>query len=228
VNAVLQETTLIAPETRHCRFALPDVASFPFLPGQFVSLTAPLNGRQITRAYSICSSPSGNQFEICFNRVQDGRFSPFLYDLRPGDTVQAKGPHGYFTLKNPDRPVLMIATGTGVAPFRSMLLHMLPGGAASSITLLFGVRHEEGILYRDEFERLQRQHLNFRFWPSLTRPRQTWMGRTGRVQTHLEEALAAEGLDVYICGLNAMVKDVRAILKERGLERGRVFYERYD
>jgi len=226
--AVLHDINFIAPETKHCRFDLPELASFPFLPGQFVSLTAPLNGRQITRAYSICSSPSGNHFEICFNRVQDGRFSPFLYDLQPGDTVQAKGPHGYFTIKNPDRPILMIATGTGIAPFRSMLLHMLPRGAASSITLLFGVRHEEGILYRHEFEELQRRHPNFRFWPTLTRPPETWKARTGRVQTHLDEALATAGLDVYVCGLNAMVKDVRAILKDAGLERGRTFYERYD
>lgn len=227
MKAVLRETAIIAPETRHCRFDIPELGSFPFLPGQFISLSAPINGRQITRAYSICSSPAGNHFEICFNRVQDGRFSPFLYDLEPGDSVEAKGPHGYFTLKNPDSPILMVATGTGVAPFRSMLLHMLPA-SVSSITLLFGVRHEEGILYRAEFEQLERRHLNFRFWPTLTRPPETWKGRTGRVQTHLEEALATPGVAVYICGLNAMVKDVRAILKDRGLERGRVFYERYD
>jgi ferredoxin-NADP reductase len=228
VNAVLRETAIIAPETRHCRFDIPELASFPFLPGQFVSLSAPINGRQITRAYSICSSPAGNHFEICFNRVQDGRFSPFLYDLQPGDSVGAKGPHGYFTVKNPDSPILMIATGTGVAPFRSMLLHLLGEGAAASIMLLFGVRYEEGILYGNEFEQLQRRHPNFRFWPTLTRPKETWNGRAGRVQAHLEEALATPGLDVYICGLNAMVKDVRGILKERGLERSRVFYERYD
>ena len=142
-------------------------------------------------------------------------------------------PLGYFTLRHPGHRAVFIATGTGIAPFRSMLLEHLPK-TQPRITLLFGVRHEEGLLYRDELEQLAARYASFRFLPTITRPTQTWPGRTGRVQAHLNEALALPSyedqttLDVYICGLKEMVDDVRAELKRRGFDRKQIIYEKYD
>ena len=97
------------------------------------------------------------------------------------------------------------------------------------MTLIFGVRHQHTIYYRDDFEALACQYPNFRFWPTLSRAESSWTGRTGHVQTHLLEAIGdRRDLDVYICGLKAMVDDVRAILKGLGFDRKQIIFEKYD
>ena len=223
----------LAPEVHHFEFELPGVETFHFTPGQFVSVIEHVDGKEITRAYSIASPRDGNRFELCLNRVEDGIVSPYLFDLKPGDEVELGEPLGYFTLRHPGRRAVFVATGTGIAPFRSMLLDHLPK-TQPRITLLFGVRYEYGLLYRDELEQLQREYLSFRFMPTITRPTETWRGRTGRVQAHLDEALAIQSyedrstIDIYICGLKDMVDDVRRELKGRGFDRKQIIYEKYD
>ena len=97
-------------------------------------------------------------------------------------------------------------------------------------TLIFGVRHEQGLLYHDEMPRAcGRRIRTFDYRPTLTRPPENWTGRTGRVQQHVLEALGERrDVDVYICGLREMVDDVRLKLKEAGLDRKRIIYEKYD
>jgi ferredoxin-NADP reductase len=223
----------LAPEVHHFEFEVPGVQTFHFTPGQFVSVIDRADGKEVTRAYSIASPRDGNRFELCLNRVPDGIVSPYLFDLKPGDEVEMGEPLGYFTLRHPGHRAVFIATGTGIAPFRWMLLDHLPK-THPRITLLFGVRYERGLLYRDEFETLQRHYPNFRFLPTITRPGDAWTGRTGRVQAHLDDALAIQGfedqstIDVYICGLKEMVDDVRRELKARGFDRKQIIYEKYD
>lgn len=100
---------------------------------------------------------------------------------------------------------------------------------AKQLTLLFGARHESTIYYRDDFDAWAKKYPNFRFWPTLSRPEPSWTGRTGHVQAHLLEAIGdRRDLDIYICGLKAMVDDVRAILKELGFDRKQIIFEKYD
>lgn len=223
----------LAPEVHHFEFELSGVDTFHFTPGQFVSVIERVAGREITRAYSIASPRDGNHFELCLNRVEDGFVSPYLFGLKPGDEVEMTEPLGYFTLRHPGHRAVFIATGTGIAPFRSMLLDHLPK-THPHIALLFGVRYEHGLLYREEMEGLLREYPTFRFLPTITRPTETWKGRTGRVQAHLDEALAIRTpedqstIDVYVCGLKEMVDDVRRELKARGFDRKQIIYEKYD
>jgi CDP-4-dehydro-6-deoxyglucose reductase len=161
--------------------------------------------------------------------VQDGFFSPHLFAMRPGDTVDMKGPLGHFVLKRPVSDSIFVATGTGIAPFRAMLLDCLDREPNTQFTLVFGVRYEHGLLYREEFEQLEREHPNFRFLPTLSRPEPSWTGLTGHVQSHVLEVLGdRRDMDVYICGMKAMVDEMRARLKEKGLERPRIIFEKYD
>jgi NAD(P)H-flavin reductase len=229
MRATIVEFYDIAPEVRHFVFQVPDVETLHFKPGQFVSFKETIGDKKITRPYSIASLPEGNRFELCLNLVHGGLFSPRLFEMKPGDSIEMSAPLGFFTVRDPAKEALFVATGTGIAPFRAMTPDYLAHPHAKQLTLLFGVRHENTIYYRAHFDALARQHSNFRFWPTLSRADSSWTGRTGHVQTHLMEAIGERrDLDVYICGLKAMVDDVRAILKALGFDRKQVIFEKYD
>ena len=228
MTARLLESKEIAPGVLHLEFELASGEELSFVPGQFVSLKRMFEGKEVIRAYSIASVPNGNRFALCLNEVRCGLFSPFLFTLQPGAEIEVAPPLGYFTLRNRDRDMLMIATGTGVAPFRSMLAAHL-AELNTQVTLMLGTRYAGTLLYREEFEDLARKYPNFRFWPTITKPAEDWTGRTGRVQQHLDEALDGRtDLDVYLCGLKEMVDDIRGLLKQRGFDRKHVVYEKYD
>lgn len=229
MTAILIESRELAPGIRHFVFEVPAAERFDFLPGQFVSFHAEIGGKEITRAYSLASRPSGNRFELCLNLVEGGRFSPFLFALQPGGAVEFQGPLGMFTLRPPTGDIVMAATGTGIAPFRGMIPAALEQFPEVRLTLLFGTRRPETILYREEWEALAASHPNFRFWPTLSRAGESWTGRRGYVQTHLAEALGGrtDG-HVYVCGMKAMVDEVRALARSFGLDRKQIVYEKYD
>ena len=227
MKATLLESREIAPEVRHFVFEAPE--DFAYVPGQFVSCTADINGSPITRAYTMASPPRGRTFDLCLNRVAKGHLSPYLFDLNPGDEVQMTGPWGGFIFRQPVRDSVLVAAGTGIAPFRAMLHDQLLRDAIHQFTLLHGVRYQRTLLYRAEFEELERSHANFHYHPILSRPDPNWHGRTGHAQAHLDEAVAARReIQVFICGLKAMVDDVRSILKSQGFDRKQIIYEKYD
>lgn len=229
MQATLLESREIAPEVRHFLFEVAEVEALPFTPGQWVSITEIVREKKVTRAYSLASAPSGNRFELCLNRVKEGLFSPWLFKLAPGDSLDFRGPLGSFTPRQPFSDSVLIATGTGVAPFRSFLQSETILGSDRDVTLLLGARYEESLLYRSEFEELEKSQFGFRFLPTITRPAVGWTGLTGRVQAHLDLILAGRtDLDVYICGLRAMVDEVRSLLAARGFEKSRIIFEKYD
>ena len=233
IKARLLTWKKLAPEVHQLDFEVPAVDEFKFAPGQFISVVEDVEGKEITRAYSIASPRDGNRFSLCLNRVPEGAVSNYMFGLKTGDEILINPPLGYFTLRHPGRRVVFVGTGTGVAPFRSMLHWHLPH-TQPHINLLFGTRQESGLLYRAEMEQFERTFPSFRYMPTLSRPHQDWQGRSGRVQAHLDEALAFRTpadiveTDVYICGLKEMVDDVRAELKKRGFDRKQIIYEKYD
>lgn len=220
----------LAPGIRHFVFAAPDVEALLYQPGQFASIVAEVGGKAITRAYSLAAAPRGdNRFEICLNLVDDGVFSPHLFSLQPGDCVELKGILGTFQWREPMRDAVLVATGTGIVPFRAMLQDLFARGTDRNITLIYGVRFAQSLLYTDEFRALESRHPNFRFTPTVTRPEPGWTGATGRVQPHLLEALGERrDMQVYVCGLKEMVDSVRALCKELGMDRRQIVHEKYD
>ncbi len=234
MQAKLIERVEVAPGLGSFIFEAQNGAGgFDFTPGQFVSFTAEIAGKRITRAYTIASPPEPHRvalcrFELCLNLAPDGLFSHLLFGMQSGEMVEMRPPLGTFVLRQPPRDSLFIATGTGIAPFRSMLRAHL-NADSPQFTLLYGARYESHLMYRAEFEDLAARFPRFRFWPTLSRPEAGWTGRTGHVQQHLEEALdGRRDLDVYLCGLKLMVDDVRARLKTGGFDRKQIFYEKYD
>jgi ferredoxin-NADP reductase len=220
--------------TRHLEFEVEGASRFGFVPGQWLSVkTTTPAGEEMTRAYSIASPPSENgHFAFCLNRVQDGFMSNYLCSLDEGARIAFQGPFGDFILRPPLGDSVFIATGTGIAPFRSMLHWLLAEKdrhQGHRFWLLFGARYEQDIYYRKEFERLAAAHANFHFLPSLSRAAAEWKGLRGYVQEHLAELVApSTGMHAYICGLDKMVKANRELLKSLGWDRTSIRYEKYD
>lgn len=143
MEARLIDSREIAPGVRHFEFEALGVEKLEFVPGQFTSFTGVIGGKEITRAYSLASTPSGtNRFELCLNRVEPGHLSPRLFEMKPGDCIQMRQPLGMFVLRQPPRDSIFIATGTGIAPFRSMLqAHLNASGQHSHCCSACGMNH---------------------------------------------------------------------------------------
>ncbi len=230
-TATLRRFVELCPGTMHFEFELLSARRFDFTAGQFISLTMEFNAKAYTRAYSIASAPNGSpRFDLCLNRVQDGRFSNYLCDLPVAATIEFDGPHGFFTLpRQLERDLVFVATGTGIAPIRAMLQQLFRDGTGRQVYLIFGVRYPHTILYREELERLSAGHPNFHFIPTLSRPPADWSGASGYVQKQIEAHFRGRSdFEAYICGLKLMVDDVRRQLKAMGLDRRQIHYEKYD
>jgi ferredoxin-NADP reductase len=234
LQASLARSSHLSEFTSHLEFEVKGVHRLGFVPGQWLSLKASTpDGEEITRAYSIASPPSDDaRFAFCLNRVQDGFMSNYLCDMREGAEITFQGPFGAFILRPPLRDTVFIATGTGIAPFRSMLHWLLADASRHQdrqFWLLFGVRYEQDIYYREEFERLAQEHSNFDFVPTLSRGGSEWKGLRGYVQEHVPGIVGDRtDMHAYICGLDKMVSANRELLKSLGWDRKQILYEKYD
>jgi ferredoxin-NADP reductase len=241
-TARVVRSVLLSEQTKHLEFEMLGIPRFGFVAGQWLSFkTNKADGEEIVRAYSIASPPDGdNSFALCLNRVQDGFMSNFLCDMKEGDEIGCQGPFGDFILRPPMRDTVFIATGTGIAPFRSMLRWLLnsspdsaPDGHArhqgKQLYLIFGNRTEEDIYYHDEFLRLAGEHANFHYLPTLSRGGPDWQGLRGYVQEHVPAiAQGRTDMHAHICGLDKMVKANRDLLKSLNWDRKSILYEKYD
>lgn len=231
----LVRSVWLSPQTKHLEFRVSDVGDFPFIPGQFITIKQPrLDGKAHSRAYSIASAPrSDAAFDLCLNRVEDGFLSNWLCDLEPGASVQFHGPHGRFVLRWPPADSIFIATGTGIAPIRSMVEWLFAEperNRGHEYWLVFGTRYEHSIYYRDEFEAIARGNANFHYVPTLSRCSDAWAGCRGYVQDHVRAIVAGRNeMRAYICGLHQMVNATRELLKqELGWDGRQIIFERYD
>ena len=237
-TARLLKSEVLSDQTKHLEFEVSELERFDFVPGQFVSMLAPKDGKTITRAYSIASAPRHRHFDICLNRVENGFFSNLLCDLNEGQELKFHGPHGLFVLRNPLRDSLLIATGTGVAPMRAFVQWLFEHPsrfAGRHLWLVYGTRYTKDIYYREQFEQMARQYPNFHYLITISRPEDTWTGERGYVQEHVKKIMLSRppeqrtDMDAYICGLNDMVSANRKLLMEEfGWDKKQVIFERYD
>jgi ferredoxin-NADP reductase len=238
LTARLTRSELLSEKTKHLEFVVEEVSSFDFVAGQFISVREPRGDKFVTRAYSIASPPRGdNTLDLCLNRVDEGFMSNYLCDRVVGETAHFHGPHGLFVLKPDLEDLIFVATGTGVAPFRSMVQNLFGEDGSREqrhngrqIWLVYGTRYPEDVYYRQEFERMAAEHPNFHYVATLSRAPESWSGSRGYVQEYIRKIVGErKNMYVYICGLNEMVSSVRTLLiEECGWEKKRVIYERYD
>ena len=222
---------LITPRNIHLRFQLPEGKQVHYKAGQFMQIFVPQPDKPRRTSYSIASAPQSSEFfELCVTHVDGGKSSTYLHSLKKGDKVTAMGPLGKFTLPEPlPRDTVFVCTGSGVAPFRSMLHDLLAKKTNRNLYLLFGNRFDDDIIYKKEWEELSQKNSNFKHFFTLSRPTNQWQGSKGYVQEKISDFVPnPKDKDFYICGLSKMINDVQAKLLELGVPKEQIHYEKYD
>jgi ferredoxin--NADP+ reductase len=218
-----------------------DAEPVPFIPGQYMTIGVFVDGRIVQRPYSVASSPriAGTEgYEMYVREVEGGSFTPLLFRLPIGHRMRMIGPKGKFTLElDDDRTHLFISSGTGNAPFVSMMRWLLEGGEPRRVVFLNGVSYVADLGYRELLEEWQRSgEYPVTFVPTVSRPREPanagWPGRTGRVETVIEPVLEELGLTseetiAYLCGNPDMILTAEEILARRGFPEPQIKKELY-
>jgi ferredoxin--NADP+ reductase len=262
LNATVVHRTQVNPRLIILRVA-PDGWELPdFKPGQYVTLGIPgsaarLVGTEpeevdpqpdklILRAYSIASSSKAKEYlEVYVNLVSDGTFTPRLFALAEGDRLWLKKRiQGMFTLDDvaDDKQIIMVATGTGLAPYMSMLRTDPESHSSRRYAVLLGARHIRDLGYHQEMVELSERRSNLLYLPILSRPEGDWPGPVGHVQElwrqgHLERAWggipSAANTHIFLCGNPAMIAEMLQLAEEAGFKRhlrrdpGNVHIEEY-
>jgi NAD(P)H-flavin reductase len=193
-----------------------------FLPGQYVFVV--IEGeRLLLRPYSIASSPIDEFLELCVAKVEGGVASKYLHERAVGDSLRIRGPLGKFVLCRTENPLIFIAAGSGIAPFRSMIRFALDSGWKNEIHLLFGVRTKADVIFAKEWEDLEKAFPNFHVVITLSREDGP---ETGYVQTKINRFSHLKDADVYVCGAGNMVQETMDALEKEGFKN--IFVERYN
>jgi ferredoxin-NADP reductase len=216
------EVTASGPEIVIVRVARP--LGFTFEAGQAVKLGF---GDGQARPYTIASPPQADSLEFCIERIAGGSLSPRLTSVQPGARIQvAASAKGSLTRSRSASVLVMLATATGVAPFRSMLLELLSRPLASQrAVLLHGSSYHDRLPYAEELAKLARLHSShFTYVPTISRPGEPrnagWSGQVGRIDTLLPSLLASVAggsVQTYACGNSGMIDAVRRVAEAQGL-----------
>ncbi len=210
-----------------------------FEPGQYLTIGVQADGKLVQRPYSVASSPrvARDGYEFYVRLVPILRFTTLLWRLPLGHGMRMTGPKGRFMLEpDDDRAHLFISTGTGIAPFISMIRTQLIDGAPRRTVIAHGVSFVRELGYRRELEGYERDGLPITYVPTVSRPadpaNRGWAGRTGRVETILDDLCEDFGLKpertvAYICGNPEMILRAEEIVRARGLPEPHVKKELY-
>ncbi len=219
-------------DTRRYWIEVPELVSFDFAPGQFVTIDLPIHEKpnKRWRSYSISSWPDGsNIFELVIVLDIVGIGTPYIFnDLKVGSELSLRGPQGVFTLKEPlDEDLVLICTGTGIAPFRSMVHHIKNTNIPhKDIYLVFGCRTKTSLLYFQEMTALQNEIPGFHYIPVLSR--EQWDGHSGYVHSVYETLFADKRPAKFLlCGWRGMIEEARARIAEMGYDKKSVHFEIY-
>lgn len=215
-----------------------DPAVLQFTPGQYITLDLPIGEKRLDRwrSYSIANAPGEETIELCIVHLPGGRATGYFFnEVKEGTELQFKAPAGTFTLKDGDlsKEIVMVCTGTGIAPFRCMIQDIARKQTPfKNIHLIFGTRQESGLLYRSEWEALAKELPGFSYSIALSRQEGELPPNAVRGYVHrvYQETYSRVHPDVlfYLCGWSRMIDEaVEHLTGEMGYDRSQVIYELY-
>jgi Na+-transporting NADH:ubiquinone oxidoreductase subunit F len=215
----------------HLRLIEPDTIIFK--PGQYIQFQVPEYEEcpeSVYRAYSIASAVyEPSSITLVVTKVPEGLATTFIHEvLREGDEVSINGPYGEFYLRDSEREIFFVATGSGLAPIMSMLYQMAEEENPRKATLIFGARYRKDLFYVEEIEALEQRipHLEVIFTLSRPQEEDRWDGEQGRVTNVLEKIIRnGESKEAYLCGNPAMVESCQELLVKKGIPQELIFFD---
>ncbi len=228
-KARLESRRELAPDVFELNFKLIEPTKLDYKAGQFVAIKV-LDNKEppVVRAYTFASSPTRgqDQFQLCFKvfRTEDGqigRGSGWLSTVAEGIELEFFAPRDTLPFHDDAaNTMLLLGTGTGIAPLKAMVEHLTDTGSTKKLHLYLGVRYPEDLFYQEEFEALKNQNSNFDYTLAVSRPPEGYTGATGRLPEVLVRDFA-KGISTqtaaYICGSTASVAGIKAKLLELGM-----------
>lgn len=231
------ECVTVMPETTNTKTYVFQVAGrgwFRYLPGQFITIEVPIDGRKVLRTYTLSSSPSRPLcITITVKALDDGYVSRWLYDnLKVGDRIKAHGPAGLFSFHNhPAQRYLFISAGSGITPLMSMTRWLYDDGRAPDITFLHCARRPSEIIFRSELERMSSRVPEIKLaWIVEEADRYApWTGYLGRLNQLMFALICPDYLDreIFCCGPEPFMQSVRDILHAVGFDMERYHEESF-
>ncbi len=218
-------------DMRRLVLTLVDPPEMAFNPGQYVDITIP--GTEKTRSFSMANTPStDDRLEFIIRLYPNGHFSGLLDGgLKPGDPLKVKGPYGVFTLRDhPDRDLIFIGGGAGMAPILCLLRSMAESGSTRRATYYYGARGRRDLCYLEEMEKLTHRLPGFRFVAALSEPGvdEEWDGEVGMITDVVksgEDSLA--NTDAYLCGPPPMIDAAIPVLVGLGVDAGHILFDKF-
>lgn len=214
---------------------LPD-EGITFRPGQYVQLVVPkykgTKGPEY-RAYSVASgADQPYSVVLAITKVPKGVVSTYVHEyVQEGDDLVLRGPYGDFFLRESDRDILLISTGSGLAPMMSILHQIKSENIKRNTTLFFGCRAMCDLYYINEIKDLEKEIDNFSFIPTLSRPgeQDLWEGERGRVTNLIEKYINMNmNIDAYLCGSPKMVDSCEELLLEKGIPENNIYFDKFE
>ena len=221
--------------TRRFWIQVTELEQFNFKPGQFVTLDLPIDEKKNKRwrSYSIASSPDGtNIFELVIVLLEHGAGTSYLFtNVTEGTEILLRGPQGVFTLPEVlDKDLFFICTGTGIAPFRSMVKYVYEHNIAhKNIYLIYGCRKFGDTLYEEELKSLESSMELFHYIPVFSREPPNEGTTTGYVHGVYEKIIAASKPEAYffLCGWKNMIDEAKQKITAFGYDRKAIHLELY-
>jgi ferredoxin-NADP reductase len=220
------------PDAKTLCFRVQDGKQLVAKPGQFLTLHLNIDGNQVFRCYSICSSALKTDYvEITPKRTENGYVSDFLNErAMSGMVIQASGPAGQFFFDEKiHKDIVLIAAGSGITPMMAMLRYIEERRIDVPATLIYCVRSSQDIIFQQELTRLSRSLAHFRLIITLSAPDAGWKGNKGRLNKELlvERILDFHSPTFFLCGPGAFMQHVSELLKEQGVPADRIKQESF-
>lgn len=219
---------MLGRDVVHLTLALPGADGLVYRPGQYLNVLLDDGNR---RSFSMASVPNGRSVDLHIRRVRGGHFTDGqLTRLRPGDKLDVELPHGLFCCSKEDfRPLLMVATGTGLAPIKSILESLMDDPACPPVSLYWGMRTEADLYLHDEILSWGERLCDFQYVPVLSRPGPDWAGRQDYVQEVATEDIGdLSEHAVYMCGSPNMIASATKLSVENGANPGFIYSDAFN
>ena len=224
-SAMVTDVAQLAAGIVHVQLILPDLERLEYRPGQHLNVHLD-DGTH--RTFSMASPAQGNAIDLHIRRIAGGRFTEgVLANLQPGDMLDVEIPLGTFHYHPEDeRPILLVATGTGLSPLKSIAQALMDDRDCPPVALYWGMRTAAELYLHDEIPAWGEKLFEFAYVPVLSRPDASWSGRRG----HVQQAVAEDIEDfsehaIYLCGSPNMIRDAKALFLARGADPAHVYAE---